>query len=70
MKRNKVITIRLTEEDAKMVEYNAREERRKPAELIALWVEDVAIVETRKKSDKGTTWQRPTYANNNTIKRD
>lgn len=61
-KKTETITIRITAELAQMIEYNAREERRKPAELVALWVEDVARVETMKKTDRGTTWQRPTYA--------
>ena len=43
-KKTESITIRITEEVAQMIEYNAREERRKPAELVALWVEDVARV--------------------------
>ena len=60
-KKTESITIRITEEVAQMIEYNAREERRKPAELVALWVEDVARVETLKKTDKGTTWSRPQY---------
>ena len=61
-KKTETITIRITEEIAKLIEYNAREERRKPAELVALWVEDVARSETMKKTDKGTTWKQPRYA--------
>ena len=61
MKKTKSITIHLTEDIAEMVGYCAEQERRKVAELVALWVEDVARVETRKKSDKGTTYQRPKY---------
>lgn len=61
MKKTKSITIHLTEEVAQMVEYNAREERRPVAQLLALWVEDVAKVETMKKTDKGSTWTRPIY---------
>ena len=61
MKKTKAITIHLTEDIAEMVLYCAEQERRKPAELVGLWVEDVAIVETRKKSDKGTTYKRPKY---------
>ena len=60
-KKTKAITIHLAEDVAQLVEFNAREERRKPAELVALWVEDVARVETAKKADKGTTYSRPTY---------
>ena len=60
-KKTVCISLHITEEVAQMIEYNAREERRKPAELVALWVEDVARVETLKKSDKGTTWKRPQY---------
>lgn len=62
MKKSKSITIHLTEEVAQLVEYNAREERRPIAQLLALWVEDVARVETMKKTDKGTTWEAPQYA--------
>jgi hypothetical protein len=61
-KKTETITIRITKEIAQLIEYNAREERRKPAELVALWVEDVAKVETMKKTDKGTQWTRPQYA--------
>lgn len=61
-KKTKAITIHISEELAQMIEYNAREERRPVAQLLALWVEDVAIAETRKKTDKGTTWERPQYA--------
>ena len=61
-KKTETLTIRITEEIAKLIAYNAREERRKPAELVALWVEDVARVETRKKTDKGTIWKKPRYA--------
>lgn len=60
-KKTVTLTIRLTEEVAEMISYNAREERRKPAELVALWVEDVARVETMKKSNKGSNWKRPTF---------
>ena len=61
-KKNKIISIRITEEVARLIEYNAREERRKPAEVAALWVEDVARAETLKKCDKGAKWSRPQYA--------
>lgn len=60
-KKTESITIRITEEIKNLIDYNAREERRKPAELVALWVEDVARAETLKKVDKGGEWQRPTY---------
>ena len=60
-KKTESITIRITEEVAELIRFNAREERRKPAELVALWVEDVARAETMKKTDKGTTWTRPTF---------
>lgn len=60
-KKTVTLTIRLTEEVAEMISYNAREERRKPAELVSLWVEDVARVETLKKTDKGTQYKRPQY---------
>ena len=61
-KKTESITIRITKEIADMIRYNAEQERRKPAELVALWVEDVATVETMKKTDKGATWNRPQYA--------
>lgn len=61
MKKSETLTIRLTPELKEMIEYNARMERRKPAELVALWVEDVAQVETLKKTDLGTEWRKPTY---------
>ena len=60
-KKTESITIRITAEVADLIQFNAREERRKPAELVALWVEDVAKAETMKKTDKGTTWTRPTF---------
>lgn len=60
-KKSESITIRITQEVADLIAYNADQERRKPAELVALWVEDVARVETAKKSDRGTTYSRPTY---------
>lgn len=60
-KKTESITIRITEEVAQLINFNAREERRKPAELVALWVEDVARAETMKKTDKGTNWTRPTF---------
>ena len=66
-KKTESITIRITEEVKKLIEYNAREERRKPAEIVALWVEDVARAETLKKADKGGTWHRPTYGKNEDI---
>lgn len=61
-KKTESITIRITEEVAQMIRYNADQERRKPAELVALWVEDVARLETMKKTDRGTKWTRPQYA--------
>ena len=61
-KKSETITIRITQEIADLIAYNAQQERRKPAELVALWVEDVARAETAKKSDRGTTWERPQYA--------
>ena len=60
-KKTESITIRITPELAELIRYNAEQERRKPAELVALWVEDVAQVETRKKTDKGGEWKRPEY---------
>lgn len=60
-KKTESITIRITEEVAQMIRYNAEQERRKPAELVALWVEDVATVETMKKTDKGGNWSRPVF---------
>lgn len=69
MKKSETLTIRITPELKEMIEFNARQERRKAAELVALWVEDVATVETMKKTDKGTTWNTPHYATINTIKR-
>ena len=61
-KKTKAITIHLAEDVAQLVEFNAREERRPVAQLLALWVEDVARLETVKKTDRGTTWERPQYA--------
>lgn len=61
-KKTESITIRITQEVADLVAYNAREERRKVGDLVALWVEDVARAETAKKADRGTTWSRPTYS--------
>lgn len=61
-KKTKAITIHLAEEVAALVEFNATQERRPVAQLLALWVEDVARAETMKKTDKGTTWERPQYA--------
>lgn len=60
-KKTESVTIRITQEIADLIAYNAREERRKPAELVALWVEDVARAETLKKSNKGSDWKRPTF---------
>ena len=60
-KKTESITIRITQEVADLIAYNAQQERRKVAELVALWVEDVARVETAKKTDRGTTYSRPTY---------
>lgn len=61
-KKTESITIRLTPEVAELVRFNAEQERRKVADLVALWVEDVARVETTKKTDKGTQYKRPTFA--------
>ena len=61
-KKTASITIRITEETAKLIAFNAQAERRKAAELVALWVEDVARAETMKKTDKGTTYSRPTFS--------
>ena len=61
MKKTETLTIRITPELKELIEFNAREERRKPAELVALWVEDVATIETAKKTDKGNTWTAPKY---------
>ena len=61
MKKRNTLTIRIDDELLEMILFNAKEERRKPAELVALWVEDVARVETLKKTDKGTQWKRPQY---------
>ena len=61
-KKTQAITIHLTQEIAELIAFNAEQERRKPAELVALWVEDVARVETAKKTDRGTTYTRPTYS--------
>ena len=59
--KTETITIRITEEVAQMIQYNAEQERRPVAQLVALWVEDVARAETLKKTDKGTTWSRPQF---------
>ena len=61
-KKTETLTLHLTEEIAELIRYNAEQERRKPAELVALWVEDVARLETMKKTDRGTKWTRPQYA--------
>lgn len=68
-KKTESITIRITKETADKIRFNAEQERRKTAELVALWVEDVATVETMKKTDRGTSWNRPQYANIQTIQR-
>ena len=60
-KKTESITIRITQEVADLIAYNAEQERRKVAELVALWVEDVARVETAKKTDRGAEWKRPEY---------
>lgn len=60
-KKTETITIRITKETADRIAYNAREERRKPAELVALWVEDIAEAETLKKCNRGSEWARPVY---------
>ena len=61
-KKSETITIRITQEVADLIAYNAREERRKVGDLVALWVEDVARAETAKKTNKGSTYTRPTIA--------
>ena len=61
MKKRNTLSIRISDELLEMILFNAREERRKPAELVALWVEDVARVETQKKTDKKTTFEKPFY---------
>ena len=61
-KKSESLTIRITKEIADLIAYNADQERRKPAELVALWVEDVARLETAKKTDKGGNFERPTFA--------
>lgn len=55
MKKTKAYTIHLTEDVAQMVEFCSRHERRPVAQLLALWVEDVARVQTLKKCDLGGT---------------
>ena len=60
-KKTESITIRITQEVADLIAYNAREERRKVGELVALWVEDVARAETAKKTNKGAEWITPHY---------
>lgn len=61
-KKTESITIRITQEVADLIAYNAREERRKVGDLVALWVEDVARAETAKKADRGASYNRPTYS--------
>ena len=61
MKKTETLTIRITPELKALIEYNADQERRKPAELVALWVEDVAKAETAKKTDRGSVWAAPVY---------
>lgn len=60
-KKTESITIRITKETADKIRFNAEQERRKTAELVALWVEDVAEAETLKKVDQGTTFIKPHY---------
>ena len=43
--KNETLTIRISEELKKDIEEIAQKERRTPAGLVALWVEDVAKVE-------------------------
>lgn len=60
-KKTETLTIRITEELKKDIEEIAQKERRTPAGLVALWVEDVASVEILKATDRGTTYRRPTF---------
>ena len=66
-KKTESITIRITEELKQIIEKCAEHERRTPAGLVALWVEDVASVEILKATDKGTTWSRPQFSRKHII---
>lgn len=57
-KKCRVITLHLSEETAEKVERCAEQERRPVAQLLALWVEDVAEIETEKKKHQNN---RPRY---------
>ena len=59
--KSETLTIRISEELKKIIEQCAEHERRTPAGLVALWVEDVASVEILKATDKGTTYSRPIF---------
>lgn len=59
--KTETITIRITEELKQIIEKCAEYERRTPAGLVALWVEDVASVEILKATDRGTIYTRPTF---------
>ena len=51
-KKTESITIRITETTAEQIKECAKLERRKTAELVALWVEDVAEIEHAKAQGK------------------
>ena len=46
-KKTESITLRITKTTADQIKRIAENERRKPADLVALWVEDVATVEAQ-----------------------
>ena len=54
--KDKTLTIRISEELKEKIEECAERERRTPAGLVALWVEDVATVE-HKKNNKAVTYE-------------
>lgn len=57
-KKCRAITIHISEETAEKVEQCAEQERRPVAQLLALWVEDVAEIESEKKKEQNN---RPRY---------
>ncbi len=55
--KTETLTIRISEELKEKIKQCAERERRTPAGLVALWVEDVATVE-HKKNTKAATYER------------
>ena len=66
MKKTVNITIHISEELAQVLQKCAQHERRPVAQLVALWVEDVASVEILKAVDLGgARYQRPQFKGDN-----